>query len=224
MASTVETQTTLHYLKDLWDESVAAGLDEARAAALSLEPARLRPAHHQLCRRQYQLKGVETDPLTGEPVRSALGEGVRRRPGEHEAQRASRRSIMEKLLALEHSYKGVEFEDDMADMYPLCTFRNNPVAASIDTPLHGFLPFPHVDHLHPDWGIALAASANGKTKMEEFNREFGQSLVWMPWQRPGFELGPDDDAGGAKRIPAATASCSAATAFSPGARLSASAT
>jgi rhamnose utilization protein RhaD (predicted bifunctional aldolase and dehydrogenase)/NAD(P)-dependent dehydrogenase (short-subunit alcohol dehydrogenase family) len=63
------------------------------------------------------------------------------------------------------------------------------VAASIDTPLHGFLPFPHVDHLHPDWGIALAASANGKAKMEEFNREFGHSLVWIPWQRPGFELG-----------------------------------
>ena len=57
----------------------------------------------------------------------------------------------------------------MVAMYPLCTFRNNPVAASIDTPLHGFLPFPHVDHLHPDWGIALAASANGKAKMEEFN-------------------------------------------------------
>jgi rhamnose utilization protein RhaD (predicted bifunctional aldolase and dehydrogenase)/NAD(P)-dependent dehydrogenase (short-subunit alcohol dehydrogenase family) len=62
------------------------------------------------------------------------------------------------------------------------------VAASIDTPLHGFLPFPHVDHLHPDWGIALAASANGKAKMDEFNREFGHSLVWLPWQRPGFEL------------------------------------
>ena len=60
----------------------------------------------------------------------------------------------------------------MVEMYALCAFRNNPVAASIDTPLHGFLPFPHVDHLHPDWGIALAASANGKAKMEEFNREF----------------------------------------------------
>ena len=76
----------------------------------------------------------------------------------------------------------------MVAMYPLCAFRNNPVAASIDTPLHGFLPFPHVDHLHPDWGIALAASANGKAKMDEFNREFGHQLVWLPWQRPGFEL------------------------------------
>ncbi len=76
-------------------------------------------------------------------------------------------------------------------MYPLCTFGNNPVAASIDTPLHAFLPFAHVDHLHPDWGIALAASANGKEKMDEFNQQFGHKLVWMPWQRPGFELGHD---------------------------------
>ena len=70
-----------------------------------------------------------------------------------------------------------------------CTFGNNPVAPSIDTPLHGYLPFAHVDHLHPDWGIALAASANGKIKMEEFNQEFGHKLAWLPWQRPGFELG-----------------------------------
>ena len=96
---------------------------------------------------------------------------------------------MEKLLALEKVYRGVNLEDEMVEMYPLCTFGSNPVAASIDTPLHGFLPFPHVDHLHPDWGIALAASANGKIKMEEFNREFGHRLAWLPWQRPGFELG-----------------------------------
>jgi rhamnose utilization protein RhaD (predicted bifunctional aldolase and dehydrogenase) len=76
----------------------------------------------------------------------------------------------------------------MVDMYPLCAFGKNSVAASIDTPLHGFLPFPHIDHLHPDWGIALAASANGREKMEEFNRLFDHHLIWVPWQRPGFEL------------------------------------
>jgi rhamnose utilization protein RhaD (predicted bifunctional aldolase and dehydrogenase)/NAD(P)-dependent dehydrogenase (short-subunit alcohol dehydrogenase family) len=54
--------------------------------------------------------------------------------------------------------------------------------------LHAFLPFAHVDHLHPDWGIALAAAANGRAKMEEFNQVFGRRLVWLPWQRPGFEL------------------------------------
>src|SRR6202021_1772789 len=70
----------------------------------------------------------------------------------------------QKLLSLERSYKGVDTEDDIASTYAIAAIRNNPVAASIDTPLHGFLPFPHVDHLHPDCGIALAAASNGKTK------------------------------------------------------------
>jgi len=83
---------------------------------------------------------------------------------------------------------GEEFEDEMVGFYPLLAFGENRVAASIDTPLHAFLPFPHVDHLHPDWAIALAASANGQKKMEEFNRKYGRKIIWVPWQRPGFEL------------------------------------
>ena len=71
---------------------------------------------------------------------------------------------------------------------PSQPFGENRVAASIDTPLHAFLPFAHVDHLHPDWAIALAASANGKRKLEQFNHEFDRKIVWVPWQRPGFEL------------------------------------
>jgi rhamnose utilization protein RhaD (predicted bifunctional aldolase and dehydrogenase)/NAD(P)-dependent dehydrogenase (short-subunit alcohol dehydrogenase family) len=76
----------------------------------------------------------------------------------------------------------------MVRYYPLSAFGDNKVAASIDTPLHAFLPFDHVDHLHPDWAIALAASANGKEKLEEFTRQFARHIVWVPWQRPGFEL------------------------------------
>src|SRR6201997_4953975 len=76
----------------------------------------------------------------------------------------------------------------MVRYYPLSAFAENRWPASIDTPLHAFLPFPHVDHLHPDWAIALAASANGKLKLEEFNRRFGRKIAWVPWQRPGFEL------------------------------------
>ena len=76
----------------------------------------------------------------------------------------------------------------MVGYYPLSAFGENRVAASIDTPLHALLPFPHVDHLHPDWAIALAASANGKKKLEQFNREFGRRIAWVPWQRPGFQL------------------------------------
>src|SRR5260221_3087133 len=95
---------------------------------------------------------------------------------------------LDKLHALAGRYRGVDTEDEMVDMYPLCAFGNNTVAASIDTPLHAFLPFKHVDRLHPDWGIALAAAANGREKMEEFNRFFEHRLIWLPWQRPGFEL------------------------------------
>ena len=76
----------------------------------------------------------------------------------------------------------------MVGYYPLSASGENRVAASIDTPLHAFLPFLHVDHLHPDWAIALAASANGKSKLEQFNKEFDRKIVWLPWQRPGFEL------------------------------------
>src|SRR5207249_1191493 len=80
------------------------------------------------------------------------------------------------------------FEDEMVGFYPLCAFGEPRVAASIDTALHAFLPFDHVDHLHPDWAIALAASANGDRKLQEFNARFGRRIAWVPWQRPGFEL------------------------------------
>jgi len=95
---------------------------------------------------------------------------------------------LDRLEQLKGLYGGEAFEDEMVRYYPLSAFGENRVAASIDTPLHAFLPFSHVDHLHPDWAIALAASANGKRKLEEFNKEFDRKIVWIPWQRPGFEL------------------------------------
>ena len=94
----------------------------------------------------------------------------------------------DRLEQLQALYKGEAFEDEMVTYYPLAAFGDNRVAASIDTPLHALLPFPHVDHLHPDWAIALAASANGKHKLEQFNKEYGRKIAWIPWQRPGFEL------------------------------------
>ncbi len=96
---------------------------------------------------------------------------------------------LDKLYDLAKIYRGVAHEDDMVALYPLCAFGQNTVAASIDTSLHAFLPALHIDHLHPDWGIAMAAAANGKQRMQEFNRRFHHHLVWLPWQRPGFELG-----------------------------------
>ena len=95
---------------------------------------------------------------------------------------------LDRLEQLKGLYRGEAYEDEMVRYYPLSAFGENRVAASIDTPLHAFLPFAHVDHLHPDWAIALAASANGKRKLDEFNKEFDRKIVWVPWQRPGFEL------------------------------------
>jgi rhamnose utilization protein RhaD (predicted bifunctional aldolase and dehydrogenase) len=95
---------------------------------------------------------------------------------------------LDKLEQLIDRYRGEAHEDEMVGYYPLCAFGDNRVAASIDTTLHAFLPFDHVDHLHPDWAIALAASANGDRKIEEFNRRYGRRIIWVPWQRPGFEL------------------------------------
>ncbi len=185
--TTATASPALHFLEDRWDSSVAATLDEPELLRYrsNLLGSDLRITN--FAGGNTSSKIVETDPLSGEPVEVLWVKGSGGDLGS--IKRAGFATLYQsKLLALERRYKGVEAEDDMAAMYPQCAFRNNPVAASIDTPLHGFLPFKHVDHLHPDWGIALAASANGKAKMEEFNREFGRWLVWLPWQRPGFEL------------------------------------
>ncbi len=187
MTMATTASSVLHFLEDRWDPAVAAGLDEPELLRYrsNLLGSDLRITN--FAGGNTSSKVVELDPLTGNPVEVLWVKGSGGDLGS--IKRSGFATLyQDKLLALERIYKGAEFEDQMAEMYPLCAFRNNPVAASIDTPLHGFLPFPHVDHLHPDWAIALAASANGKSKMEEFNREFGHSLVWLPWQRPGFEL------------------------------------
>jgi rhamnulose-1-phosphate aldolase/alcohol dehydrogenase len=93
---------------------------------------------------------------------------------------------LDKLLSLERLYRGVPFEDEMVAYLPHCTFNLNPRAASIDTPLHGYLPFVHVDHVHPDAIIALAASSGGEKATREI---WGGQVGWLPWKRPGFDLG-----------------------------------
>ena len=93
---------------------------------------------------------------------------------------------MDKLNALKSRYRGREHEDEMVAMSSHCTFNLNPRAASIDTALHAFIPRAHVDHMHPDAVIAIAASQHG----EKLRRDvFGDRLAWVPWQRPGFDLG-----------------------------------
>ena len=93
---------------------------------------------------------------------------------------------MNRLLALENVYEGIETEDKMVELFNHCIFDLNSKAPSIDTPLHSFLPFKHIDHLHPDAAIAIAAAKDGAKITEElFNGEIG----WVGWQRPGFDLG-----------------------------------
>ncbi len=178
---------SLKLLNDRWDDSVANTLDapELLRYRSNLLGSDLRLTNFGGGNTSSKLQQV--DPLTGKPVQVLWVKGSGGDLGS--IQRKGFATLyLDKLLSVEALYKGVDAEDAVVDLYPLCTFENNPVAASIDTPLHGFLPFPHVDHLHPDWGIALAAAANGKAKMDEFNRRFGHTLAWVPWQRPGFEL------------------------------------
>ena len=183
----MKTQEKLHFLEDLWDDRIAGALDppELLRYRSNLLGADLRITNFGGGNTSSKL--AELDPLdrTKKIVLWIKGSG-----GDiGSIQRKGFATLyLEKLHALTSLYRGVQFEDEMVEMYPLCAFGNNTVAASIDTPLHGFLPFAHIDHLHPDWGIALAAAANGAQKMEEFNRRYGHKLIWLPWQRPGFEL------------------------------------
>ena len=93
---------------------------------------------------------------------------------------------MEKLESLKNVYRGFNYEDEIVGYYPMCTFNNNPRAASIDTPLHAYVPFPEVDHTHPDSIIALATMKNGK---EIIKKVYNNKIGWLDWQRPGFDLG-----------------------------------
>jgi rhamnose utilization protein RhaD (predicted bifunctional aldolase and dehydrogenase)/NAD(P)-dependent dehydrogenase (short-subunit alcohol dehydrogenase family) len=177
------------FLKNLWDDR---------------EAARLEPQPLELLRYRSNLLGADLritnfgggntsskfdlpDPLTGAPTRVMAVKGS---GGDLASIGTSGFAVLyqDKLESLIARYRGEQFEDEMVGFYPLSAFGENRVAASIDTPLHSFLPFPHVDHLHPDWAIALAASANGKAKLEEFNKKYSRKIVWVPWQRPGFEL------------------------------------
>ena len=187
MSETPTLETT--FLKNLWDAREAAAL-EARPLELLRYRSNLLGADLRITNfggGNTSSKFDLPDPLTGQPrrVMAVKGSG-----GDLASIGTSGFALlyMDKLDDLVARYRGEAHEDEMVGYYPLCAFGENRVAASIDTALHAFLPFPHVDHLHPDWAIALAASANGHRKLEEFNKKYGRHIVWVPWQRPGFEL------------------------------------
>jgi rhamnose utilization protein RhaD (predicted bifunctional aldolase and dehydrogenase)/NAD(P)-dependent dehydrogenase (short-subunit alcohol dehydrogenase family) len=187
VSETSAVETT--FLKDLWDDREAARLE-----ANPLELLRYRSNRLGDDLRITNFGGGNTsskfdlpDPVTGVPTRVMAVKGS---GGDLRSIGTTGFAVLylDKLESLIARYRGEEFEDEMVGFYPLLAFGENRVAASIDTPLHAFLPFDHVDHLHPDWAIALAASANGKARLEQFNQKYGRKIVWVPWQRPGFEL------------------------------------
>jgi rhamnose utilization protein RhaD (predicted bifunctional aldolase and dehydrogenase)/NAD(P)-dependent dehydrogenase (short-subunit alcohol dehydrogenase family) len=177
-------------LEDLWDDAEAAKL-EGRPLDLLRYRSNLLGADLRITNfggGNTSSKFEMIDPLSGQPQRVMAVKGS---GGDLRSITNAGFAILylDKVNSLIARYRGEAYEDEMVGFYPLCAFGENKVAASIDTPLHAFLPFAHVDHLHPDWAIALAASANGRQKMEEFNRQYGRRIIWVPWQRPGFELG-----------------------------------
>jgi rhamnose utilization protein RhaD (predicted bifunctional aldolase and dehydrogenase)/NAD(P)-dependent dehydrogenase (short-subunit alcohol dehydrogenase family) len=186
----VPETTEIVHLKDLWND--------AEAAALTSDPLSLLRYRSNLLGADLRITnfgGGNTsskfdlpDPFTKKPVRVLAVKGS---GGDLGSIKESGFALLylDRLEQLKQLYRGEAYEDEMVYYYPLSAFGQSKVAASIDTSLHAFIPYPHVDHLHPDWAIAIAASANGKKKLEEFNRKFGRRIVWLAWQRPGFELG-----------------------------------
>jgi rhamnose utilization protein RhaD (predicted bifunctional aldolase and dehydrogenase)/NAD(P)-dependent dehydrogenase (short-subunit alcohol dehydrogenase family) len=177
------------YLNDLWNATQAQAMAGDELALLryrsNLLGADLRITNFGGGNTSSKIELA--DPFTGDPVRVLAVKGSGGDLGSI-TEAGFALLYLDRLEQLKQLYRGEQYEDEMVRYYPLSAFGENRVATSIDTPLHAFLPFSHVDHLHPDWAIALATSANGKQKLTEFNKKFDRKIVWLPWQRPGFEL------------------------------------
>ena len=130
-------------------------------------------------------KVAQKDPLTGDMTEVLWVKGSGGDVGSIKMDGFST-LYMDKLNALRGIYRGLEFEDEMVAYLPHCTFNLNPRAASIDTPLHAYVPAKHVDHMHPDAIIAIAAAKDSKALTQQI---FGDSIGWLPWKKPGYELG-----------------------------------
>jgi rhamnulose-1-phosphate aldolase/alcohol dehydrogenase len=171
----------------LWDEKKAAAL-EGNEVGLLIYRSNLLGADLRLTNYgggNTSCKAMAKDPLTGEPtevmwVKGSGGDlGTLKRSG-------LAALYTDRLLRLQNIYGGLRFEDKMVGLFDHCIFDLSSKAPSIDTPLHGFLPFAHIDHLHPDAAIAIAASKDGKNMTKKL---FNGKIGWVDWQRPGFDLG-----------------------------------
>lgn len=181
----MSAESSVLLLKNQWDEKVAA----------TLSPSELLVYRSNLLgsdKRITNYGGGNTssklqmpDPLTGALTDVLWVKGSGGDIGSIKLEGFST-LYMEKLRALQTIYKSPAQEDEMVGLYNHCTFNLNPRATSIDTPLHAFIHYPHVDHVHPDAIIAIAASADSKALTKTI---FGDEVGWLPWRRPGFELG-----------------------------------
>ncbi|MCU0325765.1 MAG: bifunctional aldolase/short-chain dehydrogenase [Spirosomaceae bacterium] len=180
------TTKTFRHVSYLWDETKVAQI--TNEVDLFIYRSNLLGADLRLTNYgggNTSVKIIDKDPLTGADtevmwIKGSGGDiGTLTKSG-------CAALYLERLRNLENVYRGIEFEDEMVELFNHCIFDLNSKAPSIDTPLHGFLPFKHIDHLHPDAAIAIAAAKDGKRITEElFNGEVG----WVGWQRPGFDLG-----------------------------------
>jgi len=183
----VSASTNFKHVSYLWDEAKAASLAGDEVALLiyrsNLLGADLRLTNYG--GGNTSCKVMSADPLTGKQtevmwVKGSGGDlGTLKKSG-------LAALYVERLRALENIYRGIEFEDEMVELFNHCIFDLSSKAPSIDTPLHGFLPFKHIDHLHPDAAIAIAAAKDGKNITQEL---FNGTIGWVEWQRPGFDLG-----------------------------------
>ncbi|MBB4183952.1 rhamnulose-1-phosphate aldolase/alcohol dehydrogenase [Sinorhizobium terangae] len=172
-------------LANLWDEAKVTGMSEPEKL---LYRSNLLGSDKRITNYgggNTSAKVMEKDPLTGEMVEVLWVKGSGGDVGTIKLDGFAT-LYMDKLRALKGIYRGVEFEDEIVGYLPHCTFNLNPRAASIDTPLHAYVPKTHVDHMHPDAIIAIAASQNSKELTQQI---FGDEIGWLPWKRPGYELG-----------------------------------
>jgi rhamnulose-1-phosphate aldolase/alcohol dehydrogenase len=172
-------------IPDLWDDAIAAKLDEPGLLLYrsNLLGSDLRVTNFGGGNTSVKVKAK--DPLTGEDVTVLWVKGSGGDLGSMKLDGFST-LYLDKLERLKGLYRGLAHEDEMVGMLPHCTFNLNPRAASIDTPLHAFVPQIHVDHMHPDAAIAIAAAKDSERLTAEV---FGGEIGWLPWQRPGFDLG-----------------------------------
>ncbi|AVR45630.1 bifunctional rhamnulose-1-phosphate aldolase/short-chain dehydrogenase [Christiangramia fulva] len=180
-------EKTFQYVDYLWDEEKAASYGDDQVA-LFLYRSNILGADLRITNYgggNTSCKTIEKDPLTNEDVEVMWVKGSGGDIGT-----LTREGIAglytERLRNLKNVYKGIEDEDRMVGLFNHCIYDLNSKAPSIDTPLHGLLPFKHIDHLHPDALIAVAAAKDSEKVTKEI---WGDTMGWVPWQRPGFDLG-----------------------------------